>query len=180
MNEVISLLTLNPAPMPVMAPMFVWKKMKHLISAAALALPLLTLGGCADGRMDAARMLAIDVVNHEADYRQEARRFVRLAQAGDLNGMLRLTSSQTVAAHGKQALLENYKNKLIPAFHNSRIEWSSTAKVIYELDYNPGLEFSGVVHGSTTTPFYLSLFKENGKIVLVNARRTPKPTKNKD
>lgn len=154
--------------------------MKHLIAIAALALPISLISSCANPRVDLARMESIGVKSDETKYRQEARRFIKLAQVGDLNGLIRLTSPLTLSSQGRQKIVENYVNELIPTFRNSRVEWHSGGTIIYDLNYNVGLEFSGVVHGSKPSPFYVSLFKEDGKIVIANIRRTPKPTKVKD
>lgn len=154
--------------------------MNRLIAIAAFTLPVSLISGCADPRVDLARMESIGVRSDETKYRQEARRYIRLAQAGDLDGLIRLTSPLTLSSQGRQKIVENYRNELIPTFRNSRVEWHSGGTIVYDLSYNVGLQFSGVVHGSRPSPFYVSLFKEDGKIVIANIRKTPKPTKEKD
>ena len=120
-------------------------------------------------------MESIAVKRDETEYRQASRRFIKLAQAGDLNGLIRLTSPQTIRSHGSAKVAENYEKKLIPVFKESRIEWFLASKIIYDSDYNVGLEYSGLVHGIEPTAFYISIFKEDGKIVIANIRKTQTP-----
>jgi hypothetical protein len=151
--------------------------MKYFILPGAFGLSILLISSCASPRVELARMESIEVKRDEIKYRQASRRFIRLAQVGDLNGLIHLTSPRTLFLQGRNEVLENYKNKLIPALHNSRIEWNSSSTIIYDLNYNVGLEFSGIAHGIDSIPFYVSLFEEDGNIVVANIRKTSLPVK---
>ena len=95
--------------------------MNQFIATAALALAISLISSCADPRVDLARMESIEVKSDEAKYRGQARRFIRLAQVGDLNRLIRLTSPLTLISHGRHKVLENYENELIPTFRNRNI-----------------------------------------------------------
>lgn len=146
--------------------------MKYFIATASLGLSILLICGCANPRVDLARMESIEVKSDEIKYRQESQRFIKLAQVGDLNGLIRLTSPRTLHSQGRGEVAENYEKKLIPAFKKSRIAWHSGSTIIYDSNYNVGLEFSGIVYGINSTPFYISIFKEDEKIVIANIRKT--------
>ena len=149
--------------------------MKYFKVVASLGLSVSLICGCANPRVDLARMESIKVKSDEIEYRQVSTRFIKLAQVGNLIGLIRLTSPRTLHTQGGEKVADNYKRKLIPAFKNSRIEWDLGSTIIYDLNYNVGLEFSGMVHGLSPTSFYISIFKEDGKIVIANIRKTQMP-----
>ena len=165
----------RPAPVPAAASDFAWNKMKRYIVMAALVLPVPLTSGCVDPRKDLARFQAVSVEADKAEYFRQAQRFVKSAQTGDVEELMRLTSPLRLKLKGTRETRHNYKTELIPAFRNSRVEWVSDGKIIFDSNYNPGLDFAGMIHGSDTTPFYISLLKEDGKIVVASIRTTEKP-----
>lgn len=149
--------------------------MKYCMASASLGISILLISACTNPRVDLARMESIDVQSNEIKYRQESERFLRLAKVGDLNGLIRLTSSRTLLSHGREKVVQNYERELIPTVRKSRIEWNSGSTIIYDSNYNVGLEFSGMLYEIKAVHFYISVFKENGKIVIVNIRKTKLP-----
>lgn len=144
-----------------------------LLTLKVLLLALFSfISGCTNPRVDMARMESIGIKNDELRYITIAKQFIRCACANNLDGMIALTSPKTLHLKGKERISEEYQVRVIPVFQKSRIEWDSSGEIIFDLNYNVGFEFSGVVRGHATTPFYISVFKEHGEVVVVNIRKT--------
>ena len=124
--------------------------------------------------MDIAALQANIVKQNEANYNKKARQFIRHAQDGNVQLMLGLTSKKTLSIQGGN-VRSNYSKLVIHAFYNSRVIWNDGSKNILDGDYNPGLEFSGTSQGKVSFLFYISVFEENGRIVIANIRRTERP-----
>lgn len=127
---------------------------------------------CNNPRLDLARLESIGVNNDKLRYREVAKNFIRYAKEADLDEMIQLTSPLVLNLKGRKIIMEEYRNKIIPAVRNSQIKWDHGSKIIFDLNYNVGLEFSGIIQGSTSIPFFIAVFKEHGKLVVVNIRRT--------
>src|SRR5690242_17122297 len=95
-------------------------------------------------RADLARFApyAAPTAEEEASSREIAMKFIRYAQAGDVEQMLRITSplSHTKAADAIRAL---YTEQVIPQFKDTVVTWKPHGKRSHDENNNPGITFSG-------------------------------------
>lgn len=151
-----------------------------------MAAALLTLTGCQSGvtnipvSPDSDTGLAIRRMDYmaahgglkpedEPAYRETAMQFIRYAQAGDVQQMLAITSSQSFATQS-DSVRTVYADQVVPHFQGVTVTWASKSAFITDEQRNPGLMFTGTVHGKKTYSFDVAVYKENGKLVVANIR----------
>lgn len=133
----------------------------------SLCLGLLLLAGCANPRSSYVRQHRPSA-KEESSYRAKAEEFVRYAQAGDVEQMLKLTStfSHPVLSSSTRTV---YADQVVPAFRDTTVTWSSSSKPELDERNNVGLIFSGKARGPVDTfHFNVAVMKENGALVIIN------------
>lgn len=129
---------------------------------------LLLLPGCASNPRRSYARQHRPSAKEEPGYRAKAEEFVRYAQAGDVEQMLKLTSvlSRPVLTSSTRAL---YRDQVVPAFRDTTVTWSSGSKPELDERNNVGLIFSGKAQGPIETfHFNVAVMKENSALVIIN------------
>lgn len=105
----------------------------------------------------------------EPGYRETAMQFIRYAQAGDVQQMLAMTSPRTFATQS-DSVRTVYADQVVPQLQGATITWAPRAGFCTDEQRNPGLMFTGTVHGKKTYSFDVAVYKEDGKLVVANIR----------
>ena len=116
---------------------------------------------------------SIMVQKNETLFRNRAIEFLEDVQRGRVNRMIQQTSALTISNTGSDKVKEIYANQVVPSFRNSRIHWNKGHKLVYDEYANTGLTFSGIASGESSFSFYVDVFGENGRLVIMNIRTTP-------
>ncbi len=118
---------------------------------------------------DMAQFLIPGVKEREPQYRMKAEEFVKYAQAGNAEDMIRICSPETVKNNNGAAVLKSkFEEKIIPKFLNSEVEWKGRGKIGYDEDYDVCLAFKGVAtRGEDVFKFSVSVFEEDNELVVV-------------
>ncbi len=109
----------------------------------------------------------------EPDYRAKAMEFVRYAQAGNVDEMLKITSPQSYASQ-TNSLRSLYAGQVIPLFKHTDVTWNARCWSDKDEQKNVVLRFIGTAHGATTFSgattysFDVAVAKENGVLYVVN------------
>lgn len=107
-------------------------------------------------------------------YVAAAREFVRLAQAGDVDRMIELTSERTVRQSDRQQVLESYRTYVVPRFKDATVTWADTHAPAVDETGNRGWDVAGDAKGSESFSFFITVVKEDGRFVVVTlGRRDP-------
>jgi hypothetical protein len=105
----------------------------------------------------------------EATYRAKAVEFIRYAQAGDVEQMLKITSLLSYATQ-TNSLRSLYAEQVVPQFTHTEVTWEAHGKPNIDEQKNIGLVFTGTAQGATTFSFDVAVAKENGMIVILGVR----------
>jgi len=108
--------------------------------------------------------------NHDL-FKARAIEFVDWAQKGDIQKMLRYTSSKTLRDSGLDEVRRVYVNDVIPAFKAGSIKWSQSGVVSRDLSGNAGYRFDGCVSGENHFCFEIFVFGEGGELMIVTIRK---------
>ena len=109
----------------------------------------------------------------ELDYRAKAMEFIRYAQAGNVDEMLKITSSQSYASQ-TNSLSNLYAGQVVPQFKHTDVTWDAHCRPNKDEHNNVGLVFTGTAHGATTFSgattytFDVAVAKENGILFIIN------------
>ena len=106
----------------------------------------------------------------EAQYKEKAAQFIKAAQGGKVDEMLALTSPLSYSTEGK-TIREFYTSEVIPQFQGVDVAWQSGSAAITDERRNVGVAFTGHVTGRKTYNFRVAMYREKGKIVLVNIEK---------
>jgi hypothetical protein len=106
----------------------------------------------------------------ESSYRETAIRFIQCAQAGDVQQMLTMTSSQSYAMQSDSIRIV-YTEQVVPQFQNVTVSWNPKGVLCTDEQKNSGLMFTGTAHGKKTQSFDVAVYKENGQFVIANIRK---------
>ena len=105
----------------------------------------------------------------ELSYRETAMQFIRYAQAGDVEQMLAMSSTQTYATQ-TDSVRTVYAEQVVPQFQGVTVTWAPQGAFCTDEQRNAGMMFTGTVHGRKTYSFDVAVYKENGKLVVANIR----------
>jgi hypothetical protein len=105
----------------------------------------------------------------ESSYRETAMQFIRYAQAGDVAQMLALSSTRTFATQS-DSVRTVYAEQVVPQFQGVTVTWAPQGSFCTDEQRNPGLMFTGTIHGKKTHLFDVAIYKEDGKLVVANIR----------
>jgi hypothetical protein len=124
---------------------------------------------------DAARTVAkqVEVLfgpYEEPSYREKAMEFIRLAQAGNLQQMLAITSPLSHATD-TDSVRTIYAEQVVPEFEGATVTWKSQSTPTIDEQKNAGLIFTGTAEGKKTFSFDVAVYKEKGKLVIANIRK---------
>jgi hypothetical protein len=108
--------------------------------------------------------------NEEPSYRQKAQELIQYAQSGDLQKMLAITSSLSQAKGGK-SMHTLYAEDVIPQFQGEVVTWGDQSIHAIDESNNGGLIFTGTTRGKKTFSFEVGVFKENGKLVIIEIQK---------
>ena len=117
---------------------------------------------------------AIMVQKNEALFRNRAIEFMENVQAGRLDRLIQQTSALTISNSGEKEVRKIYADQIIPSFREVKIHWNKEHKIVYDEYSNVGLTFWGNASGRKSFPFYLDVFGEHGRLVIMNIRTTPR------
>ena len=137
---------------------------------------MLLLQACSsDPRRDLAKFKVDDVRREEAGYRAAAMEFVKAAQAGNVEDMLRVTSALTLTNSGAAVVRTVYVEQVVPQLKGAEVRWDSRGDVLLDDTYNVGFQFSGkVTSDDKSFPIYIIIMKESGRFAVINFRKTRK------
>ena len=130
---------------------------------------LLLLQGCHTGQRDMARFM-VPLPEEEPPYREKAEEFVRYAQAGDVDKMLAITSTESFATQS-DSVRTIYAQQVVPQFAGTTVTWDAHSHGNIDEHNNAGLMFTGTARGKATFMFDIAVMKENGKLVVMNIRK---------
>lgn len=141
----------------------------------SLLITLLLPACSTDPRRDLAKFKVDDVRREEAGYRAAAMEFVKAAQDGKVEDMLRLTSALTLTNSGAAVVRTVYVEQVVPQLKGAEVRWDSGGEVLLDDTYNVGFQFSGkVIRADKSFPIYIIIMKEGGKFAVINFRKTRK------
>ena len=120
----------------------------------------------------AKRVEILERIDNESGYQEKAMEFVRYAQAGDVQQMLRITSPLSHATQ-TDSMRSLYANEVIPQFQGTEVAWESHGEYSHDEKYNPGLMFLGTARGKKTFSFIVTVAKEDGTLVVLGIRKSP-------
>ena len=140
--------------------------MNNVILIAMSMLWILTSCSSIPGEMH-----RMSVEQNQDLFRSRAIEFVRGAQKGDVEKMLRYTSSKTLRNSGLDEVRRIYLNEVIPAFAGGSIKWSQSGVVSRDLSGNAGYRFDGCVSGKNHFCFEIFVFGEGGELMIVTIRK---------
>jgi hypothetical protein len=135
----------------------------------SFVLILLLLQGCYSGQRDMARFM-VPRPEEEPPYREKAEEFVRYAQAGDVDKMLAITSTDSYATQS-DSVRTVYAQQVVPQFAGSIVTWEPHGHGNIDEHNNAGLMFTGTARGTKTFTFDIIVMKEEGKLVVINIRK---------
>lgn len=103
-----------------------------------------------------------------------AREFVRLAQAGNVDRMIELTSPRTLRQSDRRQVSESYRTYVVPRFEDATVTWADTHAPVVDETGNHGWDVAGDAMGSESFSFFITVVKEDGRYVVVTlGRRDP-------
>jgi len=108
--------------------------------------------------------------SEEPSYREKAMEFIRYAQAGDVEQMLRITSPLTHATQ-VDSMRTLYATQVVPQFQGTTVTWYSRSIPILDENNNGGLTFTGTARGKKKFSFDIAVYRENGTLVVANIRK---------
>ena len=135
----------------------------------AFVVVLLLLQGCYSGQRDMARFM-VPRPEEEPPYREKAEEFVRYAQAGDVDKMLAITSTDSFATQS-DSVRTIYAQQVVPQFAGSIVTWDAHSHGNIDEHNNAGLMFTGTARGTKSFRFDIAVMKEDGKFVVINIRK---------
>jgi len=135
----------------------------------AFAVIVLLFQGCYSGQRDMARFL-VPAPEEEPPYREKAEEFVRYAQAGDVDKMLAITSTDSFATQS-DSVRTIYAQQVVPQFAGSIVTWDAHSHGNIDEHNNAGLMFTGTARGTKSFRFDIAVMKEDGKFVVINIRK---------
>ncbi|MEO8614016.1 MAG: hypothetical protein ABI600_02660 [Luteolibacter sp.] len=127
---------------------------------------------CADYHSNLARTLMVH--QNEELFRQRAVEFIRFAQRGDVDNLMKFTSRLTLKNSGSNHVRKVYLEQVVPAFRGAVINWNKKGEICEDEFRNAGFTFSGLAHKEASKSFYLDVFGEGGELVITNIRSTPR------
>ncbi len=111
-------------------------------------------------------------VRRERDeYLATAKQFVTLAQSGDLEKMLSLTSPITLKSTGRSTVKSVYETQVIPEFQGTSVQWAEPYEIITDDTGNRGYVISGKATGRRSFPVWVTVMKERGKFRVITITR---------
>ena len=105
--------------------------------------------------------------------RQTSMEFISYAMAGNVEAMLKLTSSLTLKHSGRNRVEQVYAQQVIPQFRGATITWNPDGKPQADEGYS-GYETSGIARARKVFPFYVYVFAERGRFVVGTLSKYPK------
>jgi hypothetical protein len=106
----------------------------------------------------------------ELGYGAKAAEFIRYAQAGDVQQMLKVTSSLTHATE-TDSVRTVYAEQVVPQFQDATVTWNSESTPTIDEKKHVGLVFTGTAQGKKTFSFDVAVYKENGDLVIANIQK---------
>jgi hypothetical protein len=106
----------------------------------------------------------------EVGYRAKAAEFIRYAQTGDVQQMLRITSSLSHATES-DSVRTVYAEQVVPQFQDATMTWNDESTPTIDEKKNVGLVFTGTAQGKKTFSFGVVVYKENGELVVANIQK---------
>ena len=106
----------------------------------------------------------------EISYGAKAAEFIRYAQAGDVQQMLKVTSSLSHATES-DSVRTVYAEQVVPQFQDATVIWNSEGTPTIDEKKNVGLVFTGTAQGKKTFSFDVAVYKENGELVIANIQK---------
>jgi hypothetical protein len=131
---------------------------------------VLLLQGCVSPQSDTAQFIATAGNLDQQAYREKAAEFIRYAQAGDADQMLRITSKLSYATQSDSVRVV-YTKQVIPAFRGTVVTWRSRGIACMDENGNVGFTFVGTAHGEKTHSFNIVVYEESGALVVANLSR---------
>lgn len=130
---------------------------------------LLLTAGCFNPQRDMARFM-MPPKEEQPAYRAVAMEFVRLAQAGDVERMLQMTSTRTYAKD-TDSMRSLYAKEVVPEFAGQTVTWHRQMIPSVDEEKKLGLVVTGTARGPKTFVFDVIVQKEEGKLVVINIRK---------
>jgi len=135
------------------------------------------LNGCTfysitNPQKDMAQFLIPGVKERESEYKAKAEEFVRYAQSGDADSMVKITSPLTIQKNdGPTVLKSKFEEKIIPKFLGIDVKWKGQGKIGYGEDYDVGFAFEGdAICGEKAYKFSVYVYEEHEELVVVFMR----------
>ena len=149
-----------------------WQKMNKTFKIIITFAWVAAFCGCADNHSNLARTLMVQ--KNEELFRQRAVEFIRYAQSGDVDNLIKFTSPLTLKNSGNSHVREVYSEQVVPAFRGTVVTWNKSGVLSKDEFRNTGFTFSGRAIKGASRVFYIDVFGEDGELFVTNIRQTPR------